>query len=548
MGCGSSSNQPLATEPRPVPNGEPVLLNVHHRGAGDGASEVPSVPAIVEPVVTVTSPSPQLPSRCRLTVLHFNDVYNIEERPNTEPVGGAARFASAMGKYWDKNPLVFFSGDCLNPSMMSSITKGKQMVPVLNSLKVKAAVYGNHDFDFGVDELEDVTMETKFPWLMSNVIDTLTDKPLADGLEKTVIVWGTKKIGLIGLVEEEWLVTLATVDKDDLKYLDYVEEGRRLAKELKEEGADLVIALTHMRWPNDVRLAEEVEEVDLILGGHDHDYDVRKVNGKYIVKSGTEFRQFTKVEIDFIGPKFEISTMQVDVTSAYREDGEMKKIVEEFTGLMSDKTATTLGRMESELDGRFATVRTQESALGNFLTDVMVAATQADLAILNSGTMRSDSVHGAGDFTIKDLLTILPLIDPLVVLEATGTQIMQALENGVSQYPKTEGRFPQVSGIVFGFDPEGPAGSRVDPNSVKIDGEYLVPDKVYKVCTKAYIARGKDGYDVFKDCKPLTDPDEGPILSTVIQNHFTAVDIVKGLKPCRSGHHQSLINVASVAK
>lgn len=84
----------------------------------------------------------------------------------------------------------------------------------------------------------------------------------------------------MGLIEEEWLDTLATVDKSDLEFVDFVECGNTLCKELENQGADIIIALTHMRWPNDIRLAHECRGIDIILGGHDHDYGVKEINGK----------------------------------------------------------------------------------------------------------------------------------------------------------------------------------------------------------------------------------------------------------------------------
>jgi 5'-nucleotidase len=86
----------------------------------------------------------------------------------------------------------------------------------------------------------------------------------------------------------------------------------------------------------------------------------------------------------------------------------------------------------------------------------------------------------------------------------TGSQIINCLENGVSQWPKLEGRFPQVSGISFAFDGSKPPGSRIDPQFIKIGDEYLHPDKVYRMATKAYLANGKDGYDVLAKCNQVT--------------------------------------------
>ncbi|KAK8770237.1 hypothetical protein V5799_013295 [Amblyomma americanum] len=127
-----------------------------------------------------------------VTVLHFNDCYNVEEQ-HGEPIGGATRFCTALKSFAHLNPLILFSGDVLAPSIMSTFTKGEQMVPVLNCCKVDCAVYGNHDFDFGVDNLTEFAKQTKFPWLMSNVIDNETGRLLADGEEFQILERSGKK-------------------------------------------------------------------------------------------------------------------------------------------------------------------------------------------------------------------------------------------------------------------------------------------------------------------------------------------------------------------
>merc|ERR1719197_1070563 len=136
-----------------------------------------------------------------------------------------------------------------------------------------------------------------------------------------------RKVGLIGLVEKEWLVTLATLNPEDVIYEDFCPCARRLAKDLKEkQGAEIVVALTHMRVPNDELLAQEVEEIDIILGGHDHHYDVKPVGpyGTYVLKSGTDFRDITVLQLDFTendGRPFKVtSTQHVEIDSSITED------------------------------------------------------------------------------------------------------------------------------------------------------------------------------------------------------------------------------------
>ncbi|KAI7838764.1 hypothetical protein COHA_007557 [Chlorella ohadii] len=249
-----------------------------------------------------------------ITILHLNDVYDICPR-DTEPVGGAARMAARLRSF-GSGALVLFSGDAFHPSLLST---GKQMVEVLNACNVKAACVGNHDFDGSVETFEELAAECNFPWLMANVIDLATGKPLGGARPTMLLQWGGIKLGLVGLVEQEWLTTLAAVDPSSVRYTDFVQEGRRLAAQLRAEGAEVVIALTHMRLPNDLRLAENVPGIDLVLGGHDHDYFLvhsqasraelfsclamlpYAKHGTPVVKSGTDFREFTEIQLT-VGP------------------------------------------------------------------------------------------------------------------------------------------------------------------------------------------------------------------------------------------------------
>lgn len=485
-----------------------------------------------------------------ITILHFNDCYNVEAGPKS---GGAAGFLTAINQYKHLNPIILFSGDILSPSFMSTFTKGEQMIPVLNDIGVHCAVFGNHEFDYGVDNLIEFVKRTTFPWLLSNVIDKETSNQLGDGQVFHVIERSGVKFGLIGLIEEEWLSTLSTLDSSDVIYQDFVSRGRELARWLKSEphNVDYVIALTHFRTPNDIRLAENVPEIDLILGGHDHDYEVINRFDRYIIKSGTDFREFSKIKLKLnkseeskkssevlVRPPLELDVERIE-TIGHKPDENLHTKLQKFVNTIDEKMGKVLGQFNCELDGRFSSIRKSETNLGNFVTDIMLASTHADLAILNSGTLRSDRIHPRGEFTMRDLFNILGYIDPIAVLSATGYHVWRALENGVSQWPKLEGRFPQISGCSFIFDPSKPPMQRIDPTDIVIGDEQMVLDKKYRLTTKAYLALGKDGYDMLKECQVLVPGDESPDLTTSILNHFEAISIVKSRR--RTHHRQSII-------
>lgn len=342
----------------------------------------------------------------KLTILHYNDVYNIDQQSKNEPVGGAARFCTAIHSFKELNPLVLFSGDAFNPSMLSTFTKGEQMVPVLNSVGTDVAVFGNHDFDFGLEVLQKWVDMCQFPWLMSNVIDNETGRPLGNGKISHIMNHNGFRVGLMGLVEKEWLDTIATIDPNEVTFIDYIEAGNRLADDLLKEGCEVIIALTHMRTPNDLNLAKNCPKLDLILGGHDHVYEIVKINHLNVIKSGTDFRQFSRITLTNPSPgedktALNIDIEKVDVTSEFAEDKALKEVLTKYTEVMDSKMVIVLGNFTCELDARFAQIRTSETNVGNWICDIALAATGADVVMINSGTFRSDKIHEAGPFTMK---------------------------------------------------------------------------------------------------------------------------------------------------
>lgn len=179
-----------------------------------------------------------------------------------------------------------------------------------------------------------------------------------------------------------------------------------------------------MRVPNDLILAKEVDEIDLILGGHDHHRFNEFINGKWIIKSGTDFKSLSLIEVgkqEEADEKLTVNKIEsFDIDFKLREDDEVKQIVEEFNNLNVESFNRVLGNIDTELDGRFATVRSKESKLGNFISDIVRSNIKADCTIINSGTLRSDFIFSSGEFTFKDLNKIIVFPDPIVLLQCNG--------------------------------------------------------------------------------------------------------------------------------
>ncbi|KAK6581240.1 hypothetical protein PZA11_005931 [Diplocarpon coronariae] len=477
-----------------------------------------------------------------LRLLHFNDVYHIDAS-SAEPVGGIARFKTLCKEYRDgarfqgqPELLTFFSGDAFNPSLESSVTKGSHMVPVLDSIGTDVACVGNHDLDFGVRQFRHLAKQCSFPWLLANVIDPALgdDVPLGNA-QKTAMLTSSNgiKIGVIGLVEREWLDTINSLPPD-LIYKSVSAVAKELVPGLRAQGAEIIIAVTHQREPNDNKLAEKTDGlIDIILGGHDHFYRHSVISGTHVLRSGSDFKQLSYIEARRAGAgsqKWNFRIIRRDAVSSIAEDAETLRLTEKLTTSLKAKLGKPLGYTAAPLDARFTTVRLKESNMGNFVCDLMRSHYGGDCGIMAAGTIRGDQIYPPGVLKVRDIMNCFPFEDPCIVIKVSGKAILEALENSVSLYPALEGRFPQVSNIEFEFDAKKPVGSRV--NYVKVGGTPLDLDKLYVLVTRGYMGRGKDGFDSLLvrseggQAEEIVSEENGILISMMIRQYFMSLKIM----------------------
>jgi len=276
-----------------------------------------------------------------------------------------------------------------------------------------------------------------------------------------------------------------------------------------------------------LKLAQEVPEVDLVLGGHDHTYESHMVQDLHVLKSGTDFREYSLIDLflDKTGAnkKPHVNIKKIDITKNLTPDPEAEVLVDKYQNGMKQKLSKVLCLLDSEFDCRFSTNRTSETNIGNWVCDVMCSQTGADIAMINGGTVRLDDFTTSKEFTLGDLLQIFPYEDIIVSLEITGNDLRLGLENSVSKYPIFEGRFAQVSGVFFEFDPSKPSGNRITKLLDKHQ-KPIIPDQLYSLATKSYIADGKDGYDCFQGKRYIITEENGLILTTMIRNYISQLN------------------------
>jgi len=171
-----------------------------------------------------------------------------------------------------------------------------------------------------------------------------------------------------------------------------------------------------------------------------------------------------------------------------------------------------------ELDATSFSSRNKETNIGNFVADSYRNAANADVALVNGGSIRADLTYNVGMLTKRDVLSILPFNNPIVKVEITGKTLRQVLEHGVARSAEDSepGRFPQISGMTFTFDVSKPAGSRV--TEIKVGGQPLNESKIYTLATSDFlVTRGGDGYTMFKDAKILISADKAQKDSDVFE-------------------------------
>jgi 2',3'-cyclic-nucleotide 2'-phosphodiesterase (5'-nucleotidase family) len=258
-------------------------------------------------------------------------------------------------------------------------------------------------------------------------------------------------------------------------------------------------------------------------------------NGKSAaVESGSDAQYVAVVEVTFDvqekdgkrSVKWRPNFRFVD-TASVTPDPDVAAKVAEYQKELDKELDVEIGKTAVELDSRKASVRGMETMMGNLVADGMREAVGADIGITNGGGIRGDKVYAPGSsLTRKDILTELPFGNKTLLLELTGKQISEALENGVSQIEKGAGRFPQVSGLTFTVDKTKAPGERV--SDVMVNGKPIDAAAIYKVATNDFMARGGDGYTAFAGGKSLIDNLEAKLMANDVMVYIRKVGEVKG--------------------
>jgi 2',3'-cyclic-nucleotide 2'-phosphodiesterase (5'-nucleotidase family) len=471
---------------------------------------------------TVALAAPAFAETVTLTFVQTNDIDRMEEDDGR---GGFARLAAVVKAERAKGgPTLFVhSGDTISPSLLSGIDKGFHIVDILNHMGVDVMVPGNHEFDFGPEVFRERMAQATFPIVSSNIVEADGTAPKNTVDTRIVDVNGVK-VGFYGLTTED---TPVVSSPGDITFAPSVEVGMARAATLREQGADFVVAVVHTPIDVDFGLVR-AGAADLILSGHD-EHLLTHFNGKVALTESEAQANFAVVTEITLNKEEEDGKVSVDWWPAFRiidtatvePDPEIAALVASYTDKLDAELKVEIGMTSTPLDSRRATVRGQESAIGNLITDAMREAVGADVAITNGGGIRADREYPAGTkLTRGDVFAELPFGNKTVKLELTGADIRAALENGFSQIETGGGRFPQVSGLTVTINPGRPPGQRIV--SVMAGDAPLDDAKTYTLATNDFVANGGDGYAVFKSAKPLINPIDATLMASQVIDYIAA--------------------------
>lgn len=452
-------------------------------GAGDVAGPQDRTLTEVEESVEPTDGT-------NVTIIQYNDIQTAMS--NNESV---ARLVGAINdrRAASNGPAVVVGGgDEVSPSSLSAVSEWRVPVDVLNVLQPDAEVVGNHDLDYGFGPVSNFSEASEFPWLLANV-EAEDGSNVPGTKDYTTIERGGVTIGILGLVDNAIKgKTAVDFDEEGYEVTDWSSTGQEVANTLREEeGADVVIALAHTGIPESQEIANNTDNIDVIVSGDDEVlYEPQVTSGTVIVEAG--------------GVASHIGELTLSVTDdgVGFNDGRLYNLEEgDFSSNESADSVVQAGRSEdlsqvagtttAALDSRFGSNYPDDTGWGRIIGDAFLAETGADVAMTNSGGIRGDFVIDEGEVTYDDVYTSLPFGNTLVTKAMTGEQIVDYLADTASLPTGNFGAQGQlqVGGISYELvdrpDPEQ------EVTDVYVQGEPIDMDETYEVTVNSFMAGGE---------------------------------------------------------
>ena len=462
----------------------------------------------------------------KTVILHSNDVHGA--------LAGYAYMPALKAQFEAAGAEVYMvdAGDFSQGTVYVSSSLGASAVTMMNAAGYDIVTLGNHEFDFGYQQLKQNLSSAKFSVICANVYLDETGETIYEPT-KMIETKSGLKLGFFGMETPETAtkVNPALITEISFSTFDDLYASAQLAVDsLKEQEADLVIGICHLgvdaesaaNGYRSIDLYEKVPGIDFIIDGHSHTVMTSGENGEPIQSTGTKFANIGIVVID--NETKQIEGHYLMDTRGLAEDPTVAAVAKGIMDTVDAAYNTPFATSEVFLNGeRDPGNRTEETNLGDLITDAMVWKVRSTggieeyyeaplVGVTNGGGIRA-SIE-AGDVTKKDINTVLPFGNTVAVIYTTGAELLEALEASTFSTPEAIGGFPQTSGIEWVLDTtvpfdqgevytlNGKEGSYYAPASIKrvtiksINGEPFDENGIYGVVTNNFCAAGGDTYNV----------------------------------------------------
>ena len=455
-----------------------------------------------------------------IKVFHTNDTHS---RMGTVSDGGneyypLAKFKSYIDNSEADGKLLLDAGDTFHGQAFATLSKGETVAKLLKAMGYDAMASGNHDYNYGYSRLLELEQITEVPILGINV------KKGDDNLFDTDYIikeFNGIKVGIFGLSTPETVSKTNYKNIEGLSFGDLdaiVGESQKIVNKLKKEGADVVIAITHIGIDpssniKSTDIANNVEGIDLIVDGHSHSEeskydDYNSSHDTKIVSTGEYLNNFGEVTITINNEdkSKDIDIKEIKTSTVETEDEEIKNLLVDLNKDVNEIRKEVVGYTPIDLDGERQSVRYKHTNLGRVLTSAILNETGADVVMINGGSIRASIP--AGEITKGQIIDVLPFGNYVVTKKVLGSDIVDMLNNLLVE---SAGSFTQFAGMTVTTNKYTEKQSddyevtRHKVVSVKINGEEIDLNKEYVVATNDYLASGGDSYEPFSKYSILNE-------------------------------------------
>jgi len=464
-----------------------------------------------------TSPALSQTEEVKLCIIHINDLHGYllpyEDRnmaPPPEKVGGAAYVAAKIEELKKANKgscILLDAGDIAQGTPLSNEFRGEPVIDFMNKVGFDATTLGNHEFDWGIDTLRKMLSREKFPCICANVLDSKTGK-LASFIREpyTILTAAGIRIGIIGITTPDLPKMSFEYNVRGLRFENPEKILPGYIRELREKGVQLVGILSHCGVEGDVKMAENVQGIDFIVGGHSHKalMEPLKVKNTIIVQAGAYgmYVGALTLTIDRSSGKIlsytDRNVLHPVINNLITPDAEVAEMMDKYYLRLKPIMEEVIGQSKEEITKIPETGR-GDMPIGNFITDLLREYSGADIFFLNAGGLRAPLPKGP--VTRDDVYKVLPFDDFTVTMDLSGQEVMDTIVQGVSG-----SKIIQVSGITVSFYPSMNGRDKI--SEVKVGDKPLDLSKTYKVGTINYLSRGGDGYATFSKGKNIVNDPE----------------------------------------